>query len=190
MVLAIGATVYLLPERDVERPYGVLVPDEPRQHAVSPDAGWERGRYRFTPLASFSIHARVVLVDRYWMGREAELSPLDLTVGWGPMSDGAFLRQFRVYRGHRSFYTQPRTEEARRRTGEVIPHAANIHIIPAEARLAGELKSLHPGAIVELGGSLVRVDSSDGWRWTSSLSRHDSGPGACEVLWVEWMRAS
>jgi hypothetical protein len=36
----------------------------------------------------------------------------------------------------------------------------------------------------------VRVEAADGWSWTSSLTRDDTGPGACEVMWVDWLRAS
>jgi hypothetical protein len=33
---------------------------------------------------------------------------------------------------------------------------------------------------------LVKVEQpSSGWRWVSSLSREDTGAGACELIWVE-----
>jgi len=40
------------------------------------------------------------------------------------------------------------------------------------------------GQVVALRGYLVRVQSPDGWRWNSSMTRSDSGNGACEVVWV------
>jgi hypothetical protein len=36
---------------------------------------------------------------------------------------------------------------------------------------------------------LVEADGRDGWKWRSSLTRDDTGDGACELMWVEWMRA-
>ena len=34
-------------------------------------------------------------------------------------------------------------------------------------------------------GSLIEIQASDGWRWKSSLSREDTGNGACELMKVE-----
>ena len=30
-----------------------------------------------------------------------------------------------------------------------------------------------------------RMRAPDGWRWRSSLTREDTGAGACELVWVE-----
>jgi hypothetical protein len=34
-------------------------------------------------------------------------------------------------------------------------------------------------------GYLVEVRGRDGFRWRSSLTREDTGNGACELVWVE-----
>lgn len=183
------ALVYFFPERRIERPPGVLVPEEPHQTDLRDAAAWEHKSYRIVPLATFSIRARVLLEERYWLGREATLSPLDLTVGWGLMSDQTVLDQYRITRGYRRFWWQPRNGAAAALKNEVITHAANIHIIPASDALARSLASLRPGNIVEMGGLLVEADGRDGWKWRSSLTRDDTGDGACELMWVEWMRA-
>ena len=177
----------LLPEREIEQPEGVLASFEPHQSKTEA-ASWERKSYRFKPLATFTIRGRVLLTDRYWIGREADLSPLDLTLGWGHMSSNTMLRQFEIYRGHRCYYWKAKTGTAPLPTLEVVTHTANIHLIPADDSLNKPLKALHPGSLVEMGGFLVEVTGADGWTWRSSLTRDDSGPGACEVMWVEWMR--
>jgi hypothetical protein len=38
--------------------------------------------------------------------------------------------------------------------------------------------------VVALSGYLVRVTAADGWHWNSSMTRSDSGHGACELVWV------
>ena len=38
---------------------------------------------------------------------------------------------------------------------------------------------------IRLSGQLVRVDGDDGFTWSSSLSREDTGNGACELIWIE-----
>ncbi|MDR9777767.1 hypothetical protein RJJ65_35115, partial [Rhizobium hidalgonense] len=61
---------------------------------------------------------------------------------------------------------------------------SNIHIIPANPRIAAALKRVKQGDLVQLNGDLVEVDDH-GWKWTSSLSRNDVGDGACELLRVQ-----
>ena len=46
------------------------------------------------------------------------------------------------------------------------------------------IKNVRTGHVVALEGYLVKVDSQDGWWWRSSLTRNDTGNGACEVVWV------
>lgn len=41
------------------------------------------------------------------------------------------------------------------------------------------------GQVVTLCGYLVRVQVPDGWHWNSSMTRSDSGNGACELAWVK-----
>ena len=41
-----------------------------------------------------------------------------------------------------------------------------------------------PGVLKRLDGWLIEADAPDGWTWRSSLTREDSGDGACEVIYV------
>ena len=60
-----------------------------------------------------------------------------------------------------------------------------MHLIPATPEVASTLAGLKEGQHIRLSGQLVRVDGDDGYRWASSLSREDTGDGACELIWVE-----
>ncbi|MDH4134437.1 MAG: hypothetical protein OEV31_06575 [Gammaproteobacteria bacterium] len=44
------------------------------------------------------------------------------------------------------------------------------------------------GFIAESECRPVWIQASDGWQWRSSLTRTDSGNGACEVVLVKSMR--
>jgi hypothetical protein len=59
-----------------------------------------------------------------------------------------------------------------------------MHMIPADAATAKELGRVRIGDKVRIDGWLVEADAPDGWRWRSSLTREDSGGGACEVVYV------
>jgi hypothetical protein len=38
--------------------------------------------------------------------------------------------------------------------------------------------------VVQLEGFLIEARRNDGWYWRSSLTRKDSGAGACELVYV------
>ena len=52
-------------------------------------------------------------------------------------------------------------------------------------RLPQNLKKVRPGEIVHLRGYLVEISAADGWFWNSSMTREDTGDGACELVRVE-----
>jgi hypothetical protein len=60
-----------------------------------------------------------------------------------------------------------------------------MHMIPATPYVQRRLLGLRIGQVIRLRGRLVQAVGRDGWKWVSSLSRLDSGEGACEVIWVE-----
>jgi hypothetical protein len=56
------------------------------------------GSDTLTSLASFDIRARVLARERYRFDRAADLSPIDLALGWGRMSESAVLDQLKIWR--------------------------------------------------------------------------------------------
>ena len=60
-----------------------------------------------------------------------------------------------------------------------------MHMVPASREVERALKSVRPGQEVALSGYLIEARAPDGWRWRSSLTREDTGAGACELVWVE-----
>lgn len=140
--------------------------------------------HRITPLADFEATAVVLSRERYRFDRAAEISPVDLALGWGPMSDARVVRQMTISQGGRWYHarwsgTPPIPVQT------FIRHSANMHMIPATAAVKDALVRVRQGHVVSIRGRLVDVRGSDGWRWISSLSREDSGNGACEVIFVE-----
>ena len=64
-----------------------------------------------------------------------------------------------------------------------------MHLIPADDTVARDLARVREGQIVDLRGRLVEARRVDGWRWRSSLTREDSGAGACELVFVDSISA-
>ena len=67
---------------------------------------------------------------------------------------------------------------------EITRSATNAHLIPADDAIRAALFSMSPGSVVEIRGLLVNAKAEDGFYWNSSLSRTDSGAGACELIYV------
>jgi len=125
----------------------------------------------------------VLGVERYRFDRGAQLSPLDLALGWGPMSDSAVLSKIDISQGGRFYYWHVDQLPVPRRVIET--DSANMHLIPADDAVAGQFDQARVGSVVSLAGYLVEARAPDGWHWRSSLARDDTGAGACELIWVE-----
>ncbi len=186
VVVVLGAW-YSWNTRGIAQPAGVLAAAVPAQLELDePQPALSKPGYRITPLQRFSLEARVLGRERYWFDRGADLVPIDLALGWGPMSDTAVLEQISISQGNRFFFWRVDRFPVPRQDIEV--NSANMHMIPADADVETALKGLRVGQVVRISGYLVEIAGADGWRWRSSLTRSDTGNGACELVWVEDLR--
>ncbi len=136
-----------------------------------------------TPLAGFRINARVLAREDYTRGREAAFSPTDLALGWGRMGEDAVLDRLRIRQSGR-WYHYRWSGDPPIPAREIARSSANMHMIPADEGVARALRDVREGDRVSLHGWLVGIEAADGWRWRSSLSREDTGNGACELVYV------
>ena len=142
------------------------------------------GEATVIPLAGFSLQARVLSRENYYMGTEAEFSPTDLALGWGPMAEPDMAKKLNVTQSGRWFRYSWGSEGPPIELGTIISNSANMHMVPANDSVAALLKNISANDVIELDGWLVRIEKNNGWRWQSSLSRSDSGDGACELVYV------
>lgn len=162
------------------------MPQPPTQTASDSNLSFSVDDYQITPLASFEITARVLAKRRYRFDRGAALAPFDFAFGWQRMSDQAVLDQMHITQGGRWYRWRAETLPIPRQ--EIVSSSANMHLIPANESIRRDLRGARPGDVVTLAGQLVEVAGADGYRWRSSLTRDDSGDGACELIWVERFR--
>lgn len=156
--------------------------------AVQSPAPGDMGAFRhadatITPLAGFSVDARVLSAKRYGSDREARYAPIDLALGWGRMRDDAVLSQLDISQSGR-WYQYRWSNQAPIPKDEIVRSSANMHMIPSNDAVGNALESLEDDDRVRIDGWLVQVEAQDGWRWRSSLTREDQGGGACEVVYV------
>lgn len=161
---------------------GITVTQAPIQQ-VSHQPAFQFKAYTVYPLASFKIQARVLSAKHYIFDHESTLSPVDLALGWGRMSDKVILSQIQIRQANRFYYWRVAQWPIPR--AEIETHSANMHMIPADDALEDTLKSIKVGQIVTITGWLVEAKQANGWHWRSSLTRNDTGAGACELVFVQ-----
>jgi hypothetical protein len=163
---------------------GWWLASSPTTEAVAlPDGSLAYPGYSFTNSEPYALEARVLSREDYRFGREAELSPTDLALGWGRMAEDEIASRFEISQRNRWYYW--RTDQFPIPKAEVQAQSANVHIIPANEAVADELARIDAHDLVRLRGQLVDVRADDGWRWNSSRSRTDTGNGACELMLLE-----
>jgi hypothetical protein len=162
---------------------GQVAPDQPVQTVTKSKVFGFGDGFTVLPLADFDITARVLSRKRYWFGTEAELAPVDLALGWGPMSDDAVISELKISQRNRWFYWKCRKFPIPRE--EIEHNAANMHLVPENDDIESSIKSVKKGDIVQFKGHLVRINRGNDWHWQSSISRTDTGNGACEVVFVK-----
>ncbi len=172
-------------ERTVAHPPGVLAPETPLQTDLAVPRRFVHKGYGFQARARYDITARVLRKEIYRLDGGAGLAPVDLGVGWGPMSDSAVLEHIRFSQMGRFLYWDARDGTFPIPAQVLQTHAAQMHMVPPDAAMEARLKNLRPGQLVRVEGWLVDIDGPGGFTWHTSLRRDDTGDGACEIFWVE-----
>jgi len=184
-LLVLAWFAYSRTRAPLTHPPGVLIAEEPVQNEISPnDAPFDYKNFHLQPLTHFALDARVLHQKIYRYDRFASLVLVDLAVGWGAMSDQAVLDQLEISQSAR-FFRYEWSHQPPIPREEIVSHATNLHLIPSTDVIASQCKSLRSGALIHLRGMLVEATGPEIGTWRSSLSRTDSGNGACELVWVE-----
>ena len=185
LLVAAGFVHWLLTRQPsaVDPGPGVLVKSVPEQREVVKAKTIKYQEFELTPLASYRLRARVLSRMDYRWDEGAALSPIDLALGWGRMSDSSVLEQIEIEQSVRFYSWRVQDFPIPRR--EIERSSANTHLIPATDLIDRQLRKIAQGQVVELSGYLVEASREDGFHWRSSLTRDDTGAGACELFLVE-----
>lgn len=174
---------------DVSLGPGVMAPEMPHQQNINSPVGFIIDGYHVTEVAEFNLKAKVLSKKNYSTDREADLSPTDLALGWGNMSDESVLEKIKISQTGRFYMWQVDSFPIPRH--EIETYSANMHLIPADNSVKSIIDTVRKGDIIEMSGSLVNVKSNnDDWYWKSSQTRNDTGHGACELVFVKKLSIS
>ena len=186
--LGLAGCGFALPASSVPAGEAVDWRGEPMQGATwrTPFAWPTRhGEVQVRPRAAFDISAVVAAAEPYSFDDSAFLSPVDLVMTWGRLPEEPYRSRVSYYQITRYYFW--RTRDPSLDLHYIVTHSANMHIIPATHNLARALAHVGGGDRLRLRGLLVDVEGS-GFRWQTSMTRDDTGPGACELVWVEEMQ--
>ena len=164
----------------------LMVPEQLQGVSQSAQAAppFRVGDANLSPLAGFSIAARVLGREDYSLGRESDYSPTDLALGWGPMAEPGMAERLSISQGARAYRYSWGSEGPPLPPETIATHSANMHLVPADESVARALSEVREGELVLLHGWLLRIDADDGWHWQSSMTRGDVGDGSCELVLV------
>jgi hypothetical protein len=182
-ILTLVLIYFFYPETVVTYPAGVTAPDQPKQIIINVIKKWELDQFYFKALAEYQIKARVLSRNNFSIGKESEISPFDLALGWGPMSDQSVIDKIDISQSSRWYRWKADVLPIPAR--EISLNSANVHIIPKDETMKDKFDNVYSGSLIEMKGYLVEITTTDGWRWKSSLKRDDTAGGSCELFWVE-----
>lgn len=176
--------------RAIKHPDGIITAASDPEQSSTSDSDFTYKRFAIKPLKDLKIVARVLSIEHYSLDTGADLVPVDLALGWGRMSETTVINQLNISQGGR-FYRYTYMLPAPIPPNEIVTHSANMHMIPSNDIIAKQLNNVRVGQIVHLSGNLVEAkDLQKHWTWRSSLTREDSGGGACELIWVKSLYVS
>lgn len=174
------------------RPRGEYAPEPVRWRAEPVQSETDRapfahraGRRELTlhPRAELDVAAVVAGTERYRFDDLAPLAPLDAVLTWGELPEPRLADRVRYDQMARFYLWSTRSRDIDLRYVET--HSANFHLLPANPNVRRAVLALDEGDEARLRGLLVDVREEGGRTWKTSLTRNDTGAGACEVLWVE-----
>jgi hypothetical protein len=184
IILLLGAAVWFFLIRDTPARWkGWPAPKQPVQTTHNLPEPFRHGDYTIKPLARYQITAVVLRGERYRFAPQSDLCPLDLALGWGPMSLASVINDLK-FSQHGRFYFYQWKNEAPLDPDQMAKNSANTHCIPADAKIRSQLLAVRRHELVTLDGYLVEASNAEGMSWRSSLTRDDVDGGACEILWV------
>ena len=146
-------------------------------------------------LAEYDIQARILSRRRYywdwglpWSWAWTDISPIDLTVGWGNLSDTAIASQTEFWNFYRFGWLEFSNDlfaSSQSFSHDIRSKLANMHMIPATYEVRAQLLDLRDNQTVRMKGFLVALGEDGELRAFSSMSRYDDfGPGDCEIMYV------
>jgi len=162
---------------NIAEPLQINVEDKTIQHV-----GIDGNTYEITLLESYKGAFVIKGTKNYSTDGASVVSPKDTILAWGDLSDPKVDAHIKYTQSNRWYYFRYSGDSLV--TGDYISqHSSNTHLIPADDTIAKAIRKIGENDYIHLEGYLAIVHFSNG-DWSSSLTREDTGDGACEIVYV------
>ena len=161
---------------------GISVEEAPQQTQTSAES-FKHEEYNISPMAEFECSAKIIS-KKYYSDHWADISPIDMTLGWEKLSDESIIHRINFDQTTRWTHYTPLNIAGVISAEELRTQHGNFHMCPANDDVRSALLNMPQGSVIHFKGKLINLSKS-GWSNQSSLKRTDSGAGACEIVWVE-----
>jgi hypothetical protein len=132
-------------------------------------------------LAEYNIEA-VIKSKKKYTDYSSQIAQYDLALAWGDLNQEDIDDHIKYSQRGRWYYYN--WDAGSLVSGSYIgEHSSNVHIISEDDLVLKEIKKLAVNNHIKLTGYLVNVNFESG-AWKSSLTRFDTGDGACEIMYV------
>lgn len=145
--------------------------------------------YRVDPQYRYLLHGLVVSFRHHdgssFMHRNARdhLNMLDVCVVWGGNVDPGLLAEIKFWNGIFTCEFRTDSREAWRRFDAVA--VSNNHLLSDDPDLREQVRNLRVGDQIVVEGWLASYGAEGGAERGTSITRTDTGNGACETIFVE-----
>ena len=129
-ILIVVLIYFFYPETVITYPSGVTAPDQPKQTNLVETKEWKIEDFTIKALAEYHIKARVLSRNNFSLGKESEISPCDLALGWGSMSDQSIIDNIDISQSNRWY--RWKADVLPIPAKEISLNSANVHIIPKD----------------------------------------------------------
>ncbi len=149
--------------------------------------------------AYYEVSGRVVATASYYASTvENMAAQKDVAVVWGKLATDEYLNKFTFNApGNRFVYWKTTDSDwyrAHTNDKEISQMHSNNHLVSNNKQINDEISNIKDGDYVRIKGYLVNLywqENGSNHTWRSSLTRDDSGDGACEVIYVtdvKWLQ--
>jgi len=132
-------------------------------------------------MAEYTIEGVVKSKEAY-SDYTSAISKYDVAMAWGELNQEEADEEIHYSQSGRWYYYRY-SEDCPVTMDYIASHSANVHLIHKDKEILKKIKRIRKEDYVRFEGYLVKVNYENG-PWESSLSRTDTGDGACEVLYV------
>lgn len=133
-------------------------------------------------LAEYSIEGVVKSKKLYLWDYSSQVSKYDVALAWGDLNNEEIDKHISYSQGGR-WYNFCYSPDAPVGSSYISKHSANVHLIHKDINILAKLIGISKNSHIKLKGYLVKVHFKDA-EWKSSLTRNDTGNGACEIMYV------